>query len=360
MNQRCSMRAYKKCDEDEIFELTKAVWEEQVPEKERWIKGWKWIHIDNPAGTSIIWLAENGSKIVSKYPVILENMKICDKVLKGAQLIDTMTHPQYRRQGICSALGKKALNETINKDIKLAYCFPTPQVYPLHMKSGWLDVCALQVMIKPLNLKNLIEKYITNKKLPHSILMFVGKLITKVAFRTTKFTEKNGVKISKISYFDDRFDDFWDKIKDDYNIIVVRDKRYLNWRYIDAPNAKYTIYAAEKGKEICGYIVLETAHSNGIMFGYIRDIIAYSNQSDILHSLISKGEQYFEEEKVDVIFSQMVPNKIYRKALFKNGFIHYFRSKSRFLAYNASGFSLDVLKNPENWFIQIGDLPSVY
>jgi hypothetical protein len=361
MNKALSIRACKEGDEDEIFELTKAVWEEQVPEKERWMGGWQWMHIDNPAGISRTWLAEHDSKLVGQYPVIMENMKVEDKIIKGAQLIDTMTHPQYRHRGICSTLGGKALTEMEKGEIHLVYCFPTQQVYPLHMKSGWLDVCAFQVMIKPLNLKNILQKRFIHSRLLLSIFTGVGNLIIKAFFRSKKVPDEDISKVREISHFDERINEFWNTVSSDYNIIRIRDKKYLNWRYVDIPNANYIIYLAEEGGKICGYIILGCKDASGLIFGSIYDIIAPSDRGDIIQGLIAKAVEHFNEEKADAIFSQMVPNKIYRKALLKSGFIPYFRSKGRFIAYNASTkLSEAYLKNPKNWFIQLGDLPSVY
>ena len=361
MNKTWLVRNHKDGDEDEIFELTKAVWGTGVPEKEQWIKGWKWMHIDNPAGTSMMWLAEDGGKIVSQYPVIFENMKIGNKILKGAQLVDTMTHPQYRRQGICSTLGKNTLNEIENGKNHLVYCFPTPQVYPLHIKSGWIDVCAFQVMFKPLNLNNMLEKYFTRKKLPLIILTISGKLITKIVFRAKKPPKINGLTISKVSYFDDRFDDFWQEVSNNYNIVVIRDKEYLNWRYVDVPNKEYIIYVAQKHEKVYGYIVLGYTKVKGLIYGHIYDLIASSDREDILRCLISKAVEHLEEEKADAILSHMVPNTIYRKVLLRSGFIPYPRNSSRFLAYDTSSdLSHVFLKNSKNWFIQLGDLPTIY
>jgi predicted N-acetyltransferase YhbS len=349
MKQTWSIRISEEGDENEIFELTEAVLGERVPEKVRWMRGWRWMHLDNPAGISRIWLAEDGSKIVSQYPVILEDMKIGEEIIKGAQLIDTMTHPQYRRQGICSTLGEKALNEIENKETHLVYCFPTQEVYPLHIKSGWLDVCAFQVMFKPLNLKNIL------------IFTVGGTIIIRVLFRSKKVSDEDMSKVRKISRFDDRINGFWNTISIDYNIIRIRDKEYLNWRYVDVPNADYTIYVAEEEEEICGYIVLGCRKEDSLTWGYIYDIIVLTGRADIIQCLIAKAIEYFSAKEVDAIFSQMVPNKIYHKALLKNGFIPRFRSKGRFIAYNASKEKSDeFIKNSNNWFIQQGDLPGVY
>jgi predicted N-acetyltransferase YhbS len=361
MKQTWSIRISEEGDENEIFELTEAVLGERVPEKVRWMRGWRWMHLDNPAGISRIWLAEDGSKIVSQYPVILEDMKIGEEIIKGAQLIDTMTHPQYRRQGICSTLGEKALNEIENKETHLVYCFPTQEVYPLHIKSGWLDVCAFQVMFKPLNLKNILRKYFIRNGLLLNIFTVGGTIIIRVLFRSKKVSDEDMSKVRKISRFDDRINGFWNTISIDYNIIRIRDKEYLNWRYVDVPNADYTIYVAEEEEEICGYIVLGCRKEDSLTWGYIYDIIVLTGRADIIQCLIAKAIEYFSAKEVDAIFSQMVPNKIYHKALLKNGFIPRFRSKGRFIAYNASKEKSDeFIKNSNNWFIQQGDLPGVY
>ena len=319
------------------------------------------MHHYNPAGVSRIWLAEQDGKLVGQYPLILEDMKIGEEIIKGAQLIDTMTHPQYRHQGIFSALGKKALNEIENGETHPVYCFPTQEVYPLHIKSGWFDVCAFQVMVKPFNLKNILRKYFVRNRLLLNIFTAGGNLIIKVFFRTKKVPEEDLSKVRKISRFDDRINGFWNKISNDYDIIRIRDKEYLNWRYVDVPNSDYAIYVTEEEGKICGYIVLGCRNENNLAWGHIHDIIALTGRKDIIQCLIAKAVEYFKAKGVDVIFSKMVANEAYRKSFLRNGFIPRFMFKGRFIAYNASTeLSDEFLKNPKNWFIQQGDLPGVY
>ena len=362
MQSNWLVREYQEGDEERIFELVKAVQGERVPEKERWLRGWEWMFVDNPDNTSIIWLAEHDSKILGQYPAIIETMKVEDKIIKGAQLIDTMTHPEYRRQGICSTLGKKALNKMENGGVQFVYCFPTQEVYPLHIKSSWLDVCAFQVMIKPLNLKNILQKYFVHNRLLLNILTASGNLIIKAIFRSKKVPDEDTLKVRKISYFDDHINEFWNTISNDYNIIRIRDKKYLNWRYVEVPNSDYTIYMAEEEDEICGYIVLGCRNEDSLMWGHVYDILALTGrEEEIMQHLIAKAVEYFKAKGVDAIFSKMVANEAYRKSFLRNGFIPRFRSKGRFIAYNASKEIYDkFLKNPENWFIQQGDLPGLY
>jgi len=357
-----SYRMYQRGDENQIFELVKAVWgaKLEIPAKKKWIRGWQWMFVNNPAGSSIIRLAEHKGKPVAEYPLVMVDMKVGRRLAKAGQLADTMTHPQYRRQGIASTLGREALAKLKEQNALLAFGFPTTEVYPLHINSGWIDVCAIQTMIKPLNLKNTLNEYVSHNGLLINIFSKLGELSLNTIFRYRKPPIVDGLTISRIFCFDQRFDDFWDMISKDFNIIVVRNRKYLNWRYVEAPNAKYTIYIAEKHKKIFGYMVLENKFHNGLTFGRILDIIAPLDQEVIIQCLISKAIEHFEQNEVDAIYSSII-SKRYFQSFLMNGFIPFPRYKMRFIAYKASQqISNGFLMNHKNWFIQLGDLPMVY
>ena len=224
MRSAWSAKVFRAGDEDDLFELVKSVWGEGVPDKERWLRGWKWMYINNPAGASIIWLAQYNGVLVGQYPLVMENMKIGEKIVMGAQIADTMTHPEYRRQGIAFVLGEKALSQLRKEGGSCVIGFPTTQAYKLHMKSGWLDICAFQIMVKPLNLNSILRRYLPFNKFLLTIFTGIGNLVLKTLFMTKKSLEVDGLTVTRISHFDDRFNNFWKKISDDHNIIIVRDK----------------------------------------------------------------------------------------------------------------------------------------
>lgn len=369
MSKQCNIvesasneRLYTPGDEDQIFELVNAVWESklEIPTKNYWIKGWQWMYACNPSGKPIIWLAEKKGKLVGVYPLVMVDMKIGESLGKAGQIVDTMTHPQYQRQGIAFSLGSKSLRKLGEQKALLAFGFPNAESYPLHMISGWIDVCAIQSMTKPLNLKNILIKYFNLNDNVANLLSKLLELPLRGIFPATNSPTIDGLTISKISSFDDRFNEFWERISIDYNIIVQRNKNYLSWRYIDTPNSIYTIYMAEVDKTIFGYMVLEEKEQNGLLIGQILDITAPKDQNVIVRCLISTAVKHFEQTKVDVISSRLVCNR-YRDCFLKSGFIPYPRSKSRFIAYKASpAISDEYLKDPNNWFIQLGDLMLVF
>ena len=357
MEKRWTIRAYEKGDENGIFELMKAVYLEKKYDQEKWMRWWKWMYMDNPAGDLRIWVADHDGKIVGSRSTILVKMKIVGETVMASQNTGLMTHPDYRRQGIFSALEKKSFNQLKEEGIPITYSFPSNMSYPGYMKSReFFDTRALRTIINPLNLENLLKRRIKNKFLL-KIYTVIGYLFINIFYRAKKPPEVDGLTITKILSFDDRINDFWKNISNDHEIIVVRDKEYLNWRYVDVPNADYTIYLAEEDGEICGYIVLGCMKEQDQLSGHIIDIITPLDRTEIIHSLLSKAVKHFKEEKVDVIFCKMVADKILYKIFRKNGFISSrFIIKSRFIVrINSPKISEAYLKDKKNWFIQLGD-----
>ena len=356
MERRWSIRAYEKGDEKGILELMKAVYPEKKYDREKWMRWWKWRYMDNPAGGSRIWVADHDGKIVGSRSVILVKMKIAGETVTASQNTDLMTHPDYRRQGIFSALEKKSFNQLKEEGIPITYSFPSNMSYPGYMKSReFFDTRALRTIINPLNLENLLKRRIKNKFLL-KIYTVIGYLFINIFYTTKKPPEVDGLTIKKISSFDGRINDFRKNISNDHEIIVVRDKEYLNWRYVDVPDVDYTIYLAEEDGEICGYIVLGCAKQDQLS-GHIIDIIAPLDCPEIIHSLLSEAIKYFKEERVDVIFCKMIADKTFYKIFRKNGFISSrFIIKSKFIVrINSPEIAEVYLKDKKNWFIQLGD-----
>lgn len=357
MERRWTIRAYEKGDENGIFELMKAVHSERKYEREKWMRWWKWMYMDNPAGDSRIWVADHDGEIVGTRSVILVKMKIAGEIVLSSQNTDLMTHPDYRRQGIFSALEKKSFSQLKDEGIYITYSFPSKMSYPGYMKSGeFFDICALQTLIKPLNLRSILKKRIKDNFLL-KICTVIGIIFIGIFYRTKKPPEIGGLTISKIVSFDDHINDFWDNISHDQEIITVREKEYLNWRYVNIPDVKYTIYLAEKEEKICGYIVLGCVKIQGLILGCIFDVIALLDQDDVIHCLISKAIEYFEMEKVDIIYCRMIANKQLRKIFRKIGFIspHFIFQNKFIVRINSPKISEVYLKDKKNWFIQIGD-----
>lgn len=356
MKRKWSMRVYNEGDEEGILELWKAVHPEREYDREKWLRWWRWMYKENPAGEGRIWLAEHGDKIVGQYAIMPVNVKIGNKIVFSSQSLDTMTHPDYRRQKVFETLAKRVYDEAANDGIHIVYGFPNKFSYPGFIKKlSWFDIAPLQIMLKPFNWRSAIRLKVKNKFLQKVLALGAGLVFNKIFFRTQQPPFAEGLAINQVSSFDDRINDFWAKVSSQHQIMVVRNKDYLNWRY-STPEANYSIFVAEKSGEIRGYLVLEHKLQGVTKVSYIFDLIAQSEE--IMHCLVSKAMDDCQQKKVDLILYSLIANKTYRRILKRSGFISLpFLKGARFCAYVSPQFTPleESLRNPQNWLVEPGD-----
>ncbi|MFC2021450.1 GNAT family N-acetyltransferase [Chloroflexota bacterium] len=356
MKRTWSARSYQEGDEAGIFQLWQAVYPAQTYDREQWLKWWRWLYKDNPGGTGWIWLAEDNGKIAGHSAIIPVALKIDSQTVTGFQSVNTMTHPDYRRQGIYEILAKKTYAAAGQAGSHIGFRFPNANSRPIALsKLDWFDVSSPQVWFKPYHWKNAIKLRIKNRFLSGLLAVGAALVFNKMLLRAKKAPLALGLTILKVTSFDERVNELWNRVSSQYPIMVVRDKDYLNWKYCLVPGGNYSIYIAEKTDMICGYLVFRCITREETKVGLIFDICAESEE--IAQCLILKAIEECEQAKVDLIYCSLIANKMYLQAFRKRGFISSPLVKGGwFCAYSSSPhISREFLKNPGNWYVQTGD-----
>ncbi len=351
-------RLYKEGDEAKIYDLWRVVYPDDERNWAEWIKWWDWLYGSNPRGTPKIWLAEHitTGAIIGQSAIIPVGVKVGQKIVTGFQSIDTMTHPEYRGLGIYTTLAKRAYEDAKNEGWSIGYRFPNRFSYPIAVKKlGWFDIATMQILLKPLNWANTLKLKISNRFLLR-LGAIGGSLVDRIFYRAKKAPIVEGLKISRVTSFDERLNEFWNKIAPQYPIIVVKDSDYLNWRYINVPGRSYVVYVAESRKIIQGFVVFRCTHWQNTKVVMIFDVLAQTEQ--IILNLLMSVSEYCLKEEVDLISCDMTASKLYLRAFKKNGFICLppMIKGRRLCAYLCDpDISMDFLKNSHNWFAQSGD-----
>ena len=362
MTQLWCVRIYKEGDERGILKLMKLSGIERTGEH------WFWEYKNNPFG-HLIGVAELNGQIVGQMALIPTYMKIGDKATMGSQAVDLVVHPKFRRQGMFLAIGKMLTTEAGKEGIDITYGFPNKPAHSGHLKYGWFDVCKVPLLVKPLNMNKIanffdgykmlrfLDRYRISRNVIKSILQVILTVIgffSRILNRIEDNDNLRNVEIRAIESFDDRIDDFWKKASRDYAIIVIRDKKYLNWRYFEKPDVKYTVLLAEKNEEILGYIVLRSRNEKKLRVGYIVDVFASSDKKVIIHALVLKAIKHFKEQNVDIIICMMLKNNPFYKILRYNDFIPV-KSNVFIARVNSSERSETSFKDQTKWYITMGD-----
>jgi hypothetical protein len=136
---------------------------------------------------------------------------------------------------------------------------------------------------------------------------------------------------------------------------VVRDRRYLNWRYVECPS-DYEIIAVEDGSAaIKGFAVLRCSWEKGMKRGKIVDFLVENGQTGAAELLVTHSLEYFVKNQVDVATCWMFDHWPVFKILQKAGFVK--REAPHYLVVNSENVDLPAsyFGDPSKWYITMGD-----
>ncbi len=357
MNKNITIREYRDGDEASIMKLRGLVL--SSPKDIDW---WVWQHKLNPAGEAQIAVAElkGEGEIVAHECLMPLKMKIGANVGLVATSIDNMVHPDYRGRGIYKKVRNKMSELTQKSDIQFIYNFTNEIAARINLKMGAMGAKLLfkriPVWIKPIRLESIIATYFKNK-----ILTFVftlsGNGILKLITRSSNYQVNSNIR--EVKAIDERFDALWEKVSTQHKIMLVRDRAYLNWRYVKKPDAEYTIYISEDDEQLLGYIILRNVKYNGIKIGWVCDMMTISKESSAAMDLITKAIQHFKTEITDIILFTLPQKTNQVLSLHKHGFIFASRWQRGLnpitISPIASAYPESFLLNPNNWYLTRGD-----
>ena len=340
-----STRKYRDGDEEQIRKLRGITL--SGAKDDRW---WKWFYKNNPAGPSLIWIAEVDNEIIGHAAHVPIRMKIGNQEVIGALGVDSMTHPDYQHQGILKKLQEKIAESSVEHGLYISVGTCLSHIMTIYKKLQIIEICQQHLLMKVTSLGKLLKRRFGIPRFLGNALGYIWELITT----RNSSTEDNIIDINQIFTFEKSINEFWRKASVQKQIMVVRDMEYLNWRYFEKPGEDYKIFVAKKEVDIMGYMVLKLGKIDPTR-GLIIDLLTLPDDNIVIETLISKAIAYFKENGILIISCFMLPDTQYYPILKKLGFIR--RNSDLHFdidIYNQS-VSKEFVTNPQNWYFVRGD-----
>ena len=230
-----------------------------------------------------------------------------------------MTHPDYRGLGLFVTLAEKTYNAMAEAGSALVWGFPNANSHRGFVRDlQWVDVYEIPFFRKPLA-------------------------------NSSPLSAPTGA-IVELKRVDDRFDGLWDRVKQDYNVIVKRDRRYLQWRYMDNPSERYRLLAYLDGENVSGYAVFKHYKDEF----QIVDMLT-GQDAEIGMQLISQTAQIAAGESADTLSMWLSVTHPLHRELERYGFansepITYFGMRAL-----TPGIPEAHIYNYRNWYVTMGD-----
>jgi GNAT superfamily N-acetyltransferase len=141
-----SIRPYVDADEPEVLALLQASLG-GGPAGGRPPELFRWKHIENPFGRSLMLVAESEGRIVGLRAFVRWRFVVSGREVRAVRAVDTATHPDHQGKGIFSRLTLEAL-EMLRGDADLVFNTPNEKSLPGYLKMGWKVVGRLPVRVR--------------------------------------------------------------------------------------------------------------------------------------------------------------------------------------------------------------------
>lgn len=341
-----------------ILEDIKNLWREEYDHdyvKKREIL-FKWITEQNPVAKneSPYFLLIGDNKVIGMVGHMPLEFTFNGEQERGYLSHDILLAKEFRGMGLGKIL-RKGIDEQITK-FSGAIWFNEPN-YHLYQKSGWLNVKEFYPYLKIFDPDIFLNDTFRNRAVL-SIVSRVAKLILGIKAIPSIFNQiglSKGIKILEVKEFNEDVNVFFNNISKYYGIIVARNQKYLNWKFVGKPFNNYKRYIAfDDMGEMSGYLVIKRKISEGKISGKILDMLVHPEKPKVFRALIQKS--IIEFTKIGASYVEIVCTfPLIVKELKKYGFI---KSKNPqwFMVLNwEKQFQRNFVADIRNWYLTYSD-----
>ena len=327
---------------------------------------YEWKILRNPFQRGSIYLERKDGIVAGSTTLTPKKLFVQGLGVQAAEIGDTFTHPEYRRQGIFSRGVRACTQYAVSHGIEVIYGTPNTQSLPGYQSKLGYPPCpfiSLSYMTK--NRRHLralvrsLAKLTLGRRLgppdvsPSVILRQAFSNRAASGPRVARGAEP--FDIAAVDAFVDDIDGLWGKPR--YIFCTIRDKTYLNWRYFDHPDDYHVVVAKEAGR-LLGYVV--TKVSNDGRIGTICDFITFDDRLDVFHALIDEAEKSLEKAGVHLIQLRCAAGSPYHEALLERGYYdHGSLGRQQVIVYSGSDHGRTLLATRAPWHFTLSDSDNI-
>lgn len=360
------IRGYQRGDEHKVAHLLYNCFPDPL-DPEIISQTWNWQFRNEFSKNSGIGLADDGSKIIGHRSIMWFNMICNGRRIKGGISSASATDPDYRRMGISSRIGYKIYDDLYQDHCELVYAFSNDQNVDLNRKKlGFKRVNSLQIAIKPINIFLLLEKYSGRRLLEPALMHQLYKTMQPVSHAMGSFLNyQPQLKLVASNQIPSQCDAIWETTYMARKIAIIRDWKYLHWRYLKRPSFQYKLFFVySKEREIVGYFVLHKKQKFGLNLLFIMEFVVKNDSKPICSYMLSCLQRLAVDYRVDAVTLFLNKNNPNYALFVKAGLVPvprcFFPQK---IFFSTKVLSRKIKESyviqSKNWYLSWGDLDVV-
>ncbi len=320
--------------------------------------GWRWQFVDNPAGAGYVRVAEHEGRIVGQYAAIPTRFRLrgdpTPRIM--AMSCDTMTHPQYQKQGMFVTLARELYDDLATiQSVSAVWGFPNDSSHPGFVgKLGWFDTHVFPTLVKPLRTRAVLQRYLKSSMVAAALAPVVDAAWRLVA---PKPSGPRRCTIQPLRAFDDRFTALWERHAGIAPVVQVRDPAYLRWRFTAVPAFHYEPWEVLVDNRLEGYFVTRTLELFGLPFGALVDLFPCPLVDfEITREIMSFTQRRVTEQGAAFLTALLPPHLAHHLRRF--GFLKvpdFLNLRRWYFGGRSVPSDQALLQDIGNWYLTFGD-----
>lgn len=311
---------------------------------------YRWMYLENPAGAAVVHSARHDGDIVASFAVAPKRFLVDGREVILGKTMDMFTAPAFQGRGLMRRCAERVFADAAAAGMVGWYVTPSVNSYPIFTgRWGYSESLRVIFRAKVLSYAAVLAAAVR----PSGPARMIGRGIDLVGGvgRRGRGRSSTDHDVVTISRFDERADALWEKVSAGHRVAQIRDARYLNWRYVDNPDA-YTAFGLERGGELTGIVVLTTTVRRGVRVGEVVDFLCQVDDDQTLRRLMSVAVGWARDNGMAMIQAWSIHGTLLDRRIRHAGLLLR-RSEVKFLF--SPDLPIHAVHEPEAWLLTQGD-----
>lgn len=266
-----------------------------------------WKVEGNAPLAGIVSLAEQDGTVVATASMCMKRATVLGCQYTVAETGDTFTATDFRHRGLFTALVRRNGSSVRSCGVELIYGLPNSESLPAYLKMayGIMRHPRIVSLVLPVNMKRVAE-YKYGAGLACRLAQLLGSVYyakRPVVSPAYRISESDGVPSG--------IDELWQRVRGDYDVALVRDASYLDWRFNGLGHGRYRFFQVCGDADMLeGYAVLRIVNSGGLREACLVDFLATSGQP--FDALVGAIAGMLSPDDVDILTAWSAEGNFYR------------------------------------------------
>lgn len=330
------VRPYRPGDEAALVQLF-----ERANGRPMSVEHWLWKLQGLPSPVPNVWLALVGEQPVFQYSALPLRYRLPDGERLVMTSVDIMTDPDWQRQGLLTTVGAETYRRWETAGVPFTLGLPNERWGSRKQALGWETLFPLRWYKRPLQPGVLAGS--RGPERPAS-----GRLSRFNRLLNAGLRRDPSVSVEPVRVASEAFDTLWERCAADHAIGLIRDRAWVAWRFLAAPDQEYTLHLATRAGEPAGYIVTRLVEADGVRRGLIPEWLAPRDDPVTHHVLLRQAIETLAAAGAQSATTLAVPGSPGQRLIRRAGFLGRAAFTVR-LAPFGSGVDVSGLADRRQW-----------